>query len=177
MSGFHCTGGAITIVEPPLYGTILQTYPNFYRLDPEAALPPTPFDETFRYEICDFDGLCSQAQATIHVVATPVPVAAPACDDGLDGDGDGLVDFPHDPGCPAPHSHPENPECDDGIDNDGDGLTDFGDAKCNPSWPYWEHRPTCGLGAELALALPILAALRRRARSARVARAQLSLFD
>ena len=49
----------------------MQTYPNFYALDPGAVLPPTPFDETFRYEICDFDGLCSQAQVTIRVLPEP----------------------------------------------------------------------------------------------------------
>ncbi|MEZ4354729.1 MAG: DUF642 domain-containing protein [Myxococcota bacterium] len=70
-SGFHCTGELATIVEPPLYGQIVQTYPNFYALDPGAVLPPTPFDETFRYEICDFDGLCSQAQVTIRVLPEP----------------------------------------------------------------------------------------------------------
>jgi hypothetical protein len=71
VSGFFCTGEAITIIEPPLYGTIIQTYPNIYRPTPGLELPPVPFDETFRYEICDFDDLCSQAQATIHVVPEP----------------------------------------------------------------------------------------------------------
>jgi CSLREA domain-containing protein len=32
------------------------------------------------------------------------PVVAPACSDGLDNDGDGLVDYPEDPGCPGPDS-------------------------------------------------------------------------
>jgi hypothetical protein len=82
-SGFHCTGELMTIVQPPLYGEILQTYPNLYRLDPEAALPPTPFDETFRYEICDFDGLCSQAQVTIRVL--PEPGAAALIASGVIG--------------------------------------------------------------------------------------------
>ncbi|MEL6344480.1 MAG: hypothetical protein AAFV53_15285 [Myxococcota bacterium] len=77
------------------------------------------------------------------------------CDDGLDGDGDGLVDC-RDPDCVCeeddcadgvdedldgqvdcydedcarePHCQGEF-SCDDGIDNDGDGLTDCVDAAC-----------------------------------------------
>ena len=56
----------------------------------------------------------------------------PACADGLDNDGDKLVDFPSDPGCasagdfseadPLP---PPAAACADGIDNDGDGLVDY----------------------------------------------------
>jgi len=71
VSGFFCTNEVPTIVEPPLYGSVVQTYPNIYAPDPGVELPPTPFDETFRYEICDFDGLCSQAQVTIHVIPEP----------------------------------------------------------------------------------------------------------
>ncbi len=57
-------------------------------------------------------------------------LAAPAawaanCDDGLDNDGDGLVDFPADPGCASASSSRENPPCSDNHDNDGDGLLDW----------------------------------------------------
>jgi probable HAF family extracellular repeat protein len=89
--------------------------------------------------------------------------APPACDDGADNDGDGLVDL-QDPGCPVWASALEDPECDDGIDNDGDGGVDAADSGCTPEWPFWESRP-CGIGAELVLVLPLLAGstLRRRA--------------
>jgi len=56
---------------------------------------------------------------------------APQCSDGIDNDGDGLTDFPDDPGCTDANDNdetnvpPEVAECNDGIDNDGDGLTDF----------------------------------------------------
>ena len=92
-----------------------------------------------------------------------------ACDDGIDNDGDGAVDL-IDAGCPFPQATYEDPPCDDGIDNNADGRTDYADPNCQRTWPYWET-PPCGLGGELPLALPLLAALRRRAyRSAKSAR-------
>ncbi len=57
------------------------------------------------------------------------PTAAPtsACSDGIDNDGDGLVDFPDDGGCTSAADTDEaGPfQCSDGIDNDGDGNIDF----------------------------------------------------
>jgi hypothetical protein len=58
------------------------------------------------------------------------------------------------------------PACDDGVDNDRDGLVDMADAQCvSPSHPT-ELSVGCGLGFELALVLPLLAAcsVRRRRR-------------
>jgi uncharacterized repeat protein (TIGR03806 family) len=46
------------------------------------------------------------------------------CNDGLDNDGDGLRDYPADPGCASAASPTERTECDDGLDNDGDGESD-----------------------------------------------------
>jgi hypothetical protein len=89
----------------------------------------------------------------------------PACFNFIDDDGDGLIDSA-DPGCPRllPLATTESPECDNGIDDDGNGLVDFADPKCSRSWPYWEKTPSCGIGAELALVMPLLrlAASRRR---------------
>ena len=56
-------------------------------------------------------------------------IGQPACDDGIDEDGDGLVDHPEDPGCTSATDDDErdpNLVCDDGLDNDGDGFTDYG---------------------------------------------------
>jgi hypothetical protein len=65
----------------------------------------------------------------------------PACSDGLDNDGDGIVDHPLDPGCASATDTDETdgcpagpgcPECSDGIDNDADGLTDYpADGSCD----------------------------------------------
>jgi DNA-binding beta-propeller fold protein YncE len=61
---------------------------------------------------------------------------APACANGIDDDGDGLVDGA-DPGCEhASDDHEGDPEtgaaCDNGVDDDGDGLTDGDDPGCDP---------------------------------------------
>lgn len=61
----------------------------------------------------------------------PLAVVEPpaVCADGADNDGDGLVDFPSDPGCVSADDDDElDPaQCSDGKDNDGDGLIDFPD--------------------------------------------------
>jgi hypothetical protein len=116
----------------------------------------------------------------------------PACENGLDDDGDGLADFPDDPGCNNATRIRENPECQDGVNNDADPRLDFdggqsihgacsggscppgvsdtdGDGVANPDpqcmAPHKNRESSsggCGLGAEVALLLPALAALRRR---------------
>lgn len=78
------------------------------------------------------------------------------CSNGLDDDGDGLVDF-DDPGClewfdisehRQPTEYPPLPlPCDDGVDNDGDGLKDYlaaggGDPGCNSPTSNREN-PQC----------------------------------
>ena len=100
----------------------------------------------------------------------------PACQDGIDNDGDGRIDGPLDIGCGGVAARREDPACADGIDNDGDGKVDFDggrslgamsptapDPDCAGSPSRSEApRPSCGLGFELGLALVLLAALRRR---------------
>lgn len=98
----------------------------------------------------------------------------PVCSNGLDDDGDALVDYPNDPGCLDAASNLENPACDDELDNDNDGKVDWDggvgmatpDPECAVAFRNLEtpNPPTCGLGAELGLAFPLLAALRRRMR-------------
>ena len=59
------------------------------------------------------------------LLATNLPEPVSSCNDGLDNDGDALIDYPNDPGCFDPASDTEDPECQDGADNDGDGNVDF----------------------------------------------------
>jgi hypothetical protein len=85
-----------------------------------------------------------------------------ACDDGIDQDGDLAADAA-DPGCFDPGWHREDPACDDGVDNDGDGWIDGADPSClDRPWHDVERRRRCGLGAELAPVLVLLARARRR---------------
>jgi hypothetical protein len=58
----------------------------------------------------------------------------PACSNGKDDDGDGLVDM-NDPGCSGPldtsEYNPPPPQCSNGKDDDGDGLVDLKDLGCS----------------------------------------------
>ena len=54
----------------------------------------------------------------------------PQCNDAVDNDGDGLTDYPEDPGCSVREDVSEvdpPPECSDGVDNNGDGSVDYPD--------------------------------------------------
>jgi hypothetical protein len=114
----------------------------------------------------DGDGLVDYPNDPECVTASGASEAQ--CGDGIDNDGDGFADL-DDPSCAAlTDPYEKNPAlaCDDGIDNDGDGFTDFDDPNCSQAWPYWEHPPpACGLGAGLALVMPLALAMRRRWRA------------
>jgi hypothetical protein len=118
-------------------------------------------------------GVSAGAQSATQVSSIAI-LTGYACSDGLDNDGDTLVDFPADPGCLAAASNLENPMCDDDLDNDGDGKIDWDggaslgtpDPECTAAFRNRElpSASSCGLGTELVIALPLLAALRRRTR-------------
>ncbi|MBT4174107.1 hypothetical protein HOE07_00340, partial [archaeon] len=72
----------------------------------------------------------------------------PVCGDGLDNDGDGLIDYPYDPGCLSWEDNDEfnqieeeeeceeiKPVCGDGKDNDNDDLVDYPN---DPGCLSWE---------------------------------------
>ena len=74
-----------------------------------------------------------------------------ACQDGVDNDMDGLIDFPADPGCSSPSDGDESdPECSDGVDNDGDGDTDWpADLECDgPNDDSEGGAPACSDGVD-----------------------------
>ena len=60
---------------------------------------------------------------------TPGTIEAAHCANGIDDDGDTLVDLA-DPGCSGASSETEAPQCNDGADNDGDGHVDLTDPQC-----------------------------------------------
>jgi hypothetical protein len=105
-----------------------------------------------------------------------VTAPAPICSDGLDNDGDGMSDWPADPGCGNASAGTESPQCQDGVDNDADGKIDFDggaslnggvaitvpDPTCAGDPMRTERQSACGLGAEVVLLLGLTLGLRRR---------------
>jgi hypothetical protein len=91
----------------------------------------------------DKDGVLGDRFQIVHGLS-------PCCD-GLDGDGDGLVDHPEDPGCSVGEDETERSAalpCDDGLDGDGDGRGDFPeDTGCaQPTSPT--ESPACSDGLD-----------------------------
>lgn len=88
-------------------------------------------DTTFTITCEDDKGV--EVQDLVSII-----VQAPQCSDGLDNDGDEIIDYSGgDPGCYGPEDdseadQPQEPgepvitECNDGFDNDGDGEIDYG---------------------------------------------------
>ena len=78
-------------------------------------------------------GFSNVLTITTLVLPTAAPTPTPAiteCNDGVDNDGDGFVDFPEDPACSSgldPSETPFNGQCNDGVDNDGDSFVDYPD--------------------------------------------------
>ena len=117
---------------------------------------------SYQYKVRAFDTAGNEGPDSNVFAVTLTPLA---CSDGIDNDGDGLIDFPEDPGCPFETETEEDPECDDGLDNDGDGRVDFDDPECSPGWPFTESPAACGLGFELVLVLlPLMGLHARRKR-------------
>jgi len=93
-----------------------------------------------------------------------IRASGPACSNGLDDDGDGLIDFDGGEsiwgactgapgGCPAEVSDP-----------DGDGMANPDPQCVDRPWRTRESKSACGLGFELlALLVPLLGSLRSRA--------------
>jgi hypothetical protein len=70
--------------------------------------------------------------AEINEIGFRIATILPACDNGLDDDGDGLIDLA-DPGCADVADNSEQEAtlaCDNGLDDDGDGLIDLADPGC-----------------------------------------------
>ena len=153
-------------------------------IDPETG-QPTPYVDPANGEVvaCVVDGCNNPTPDELggyvgrQIAGFNVP--PPACSDGIDDDGDGLVDYPQDPGCKNADDYAsvESPVCQNGVDDDGDGRVDFDggaaanggvpvgppDAACTSPWRKTESS-NCGLGAELPFVFVALAAGWRRIR-------------
>ena len=105
------------------------------------------FDEQLPYvDLYDVDGVHLSdegdqviAQAVLDGLAQVV--GAP-CEDGVDNDGDGFVDYPADAGCDDASDWSEDVpalDCDDAVDNDGDGGIDLEDFGCHSRGDFSER--------------------------------------
>jgi large repetitive protein len=133
-SGSTAASSLTVEVEPGPHYIIVDAHSNAssgnFKLQAEVRLPlGTPCDPE---EARCAPGLLCQPLGD----ATEDTCVPPRCSDGVDNDGDGLIDYPNDPGCLTPEDNDESddcpdgpgcPACGDGIDNDGDGLIDYPD--------------------------------------------------
>ncbi len=88
----------------------------------------------------------------VAVLALMVYAAPKKCNNGVDDDNDGLVDYPNDPGCSSSQDNDEHSStlvCDNGLDesNDADTLKDYqlsgGDAGCTSATDNNERDGPC----------------------------------
>jgi arylsulfatase A-like enzyme len=127
----------------------------------DLALDPDQLEN--RADDPTYASVRAQLEARLDVLRPP-PFGA-RCADGFDADGDGLVDYPADPGCQSASSSNEAPQCNDGADNDNDSHVDLADPQCTQAWKTKEAASNprhCGLGLELVLLAWPLARLSRR---------------
>jgi hypothetical protein len=131
----------VTVQNPPM-GTIYYIF-----IDEPSASPPGIYALTVSGNIAEGQ-VCDPANQAFtcgprHLCVERVAGMGPHCEiarcaDGMDNDGDGKIDFPHDPGCTAfedddetddcgnaPPAGPNCPQCGNHIDDDGDGKIDY----------------------------------------------------
>lgn len=129
-SELGCTAsGSLTVNDPPLgtyYVIVDGTTAGSYTLHVSGMLAGgAACDSTDTIFTCDSGYTCASSG-----LCEPT-----ACNDGADNDGDGLTDFPEEPGCANENDTNETdscpgsgcPQCSDGLDNDGDGAEDWPD--------------------------------------------------
>ncbi|MBU0536327.1 MAG: hypothetical protein KKE20_05140, partial [Nanoarchaeota archaeon] len=96
---------------------------------PQASITRTFFEGLYNLT-CEVQDYHAETAADSVMIIVSESSETPLCSDGIDNDGDGLVDYPADPGCEDADDDNETdpvtlPECSDGLDNDGDGLVDY----------------------------------------------------
>jgi hypothetical protein len=132
----YCDAGVVAF----LFGAGQDDQTKYFDARNDGVTNPTPIDNRARNHTdhlndrpalnADDDGGFLRLGIKTYYANGPPPLERPpvACNDGLDNDGDGLIDYPADPGCASDGDTTETqplPACSDGKDNDQDGLTDF----------------------------------------------------
>ncbi len=124
--GFVCGSDHLCYRElPPVDATV----PSDARTD-DARTDDASIIDALIGDAADIDALIADAGGIDALIVE--------CNDGIDNDCDGQVDWPDDPGCTSALDPSElgTKECDDGIDNDGDGGIDFHQVSgCGPTDP------------------------------------------
>ncbi|MGR8935992.1 MAG: cellulose binding domain-containing protein [Gammaproteobacteria bacterium] len=141
-----------------LFGAGQDDQTKYFDARGDGITNPTPIDNRSRNHSdhlndrpalnADDDGGFLRLGIKTYYANGPLPLqrAPVACNDGIDNDGDGLIDFPADPGCTSASDNTETqplPACSDGRDNDQDGLIDFpNDPGCAAADDDNEFNPT-----------------------------------
>lgn len=103
-----------------------------YRLNVDTFTPEKEPCDPLAMECAP--GLVCRTFTEGGVTAATETCENPECSDGEDSDGDGLIDFPNEPGCSDLADNDETddcpagvgcPSCSNGVDDDGDLLIDF----------------------------------------------------
>lgn len=110
--------------------------PRYAALGPDNDLWVTFVDRPVVARIATQGGGCIDGRQASPCLRSETGLTY-GCSDGLDNDGDGLVDAA-DPQCLTPDSAEDasgvgrirQVQCNDGVDNDGDGLVDAADSGC-----------------------------------------------
>ena len=131
------------------YAKVIDSRESTYRLalDLTAFDIPTLLAAAFRNFWNFLEAAWEAGIGTFMVFAAPKK-----CNNGIDDDNDGLVDYPNDPGCSSTQDNDEHSSalvCDNGIDetNDADTLKDYqlsgGDAGCSSATDNDERDGPC----------------------------------
>jgi hypothetical protein len=105
-----------------------------------------PLTTNTSYSVVCTDAKGSLGSGNVYVTVSPIVILKPECSDGIDNNGDKLIDE-KDPNChvggvltgkyiPTHYSesnlpYSANPQCSDDIDNNNNGLIDFQDPNCH----------------------------------------------
>lgn len=160
-ANLHGVAGSLTakvsiVVEGKVVASGVFTKPSTtsdwieFDFEPNSrvAVRPGARDTSVYYSLSRELGQVNLYLDWVEVGPAPPP-PQPECSDGVDNDGDLLVDYPEDPNCASPTDDAERFlfACNDGVDNDGDLDVDHPlDRDCaGPEDDTEDHARTTGI--------------------------------